>query len=107
MIVVAEVGDVCYAESTEDWVIDTGACFHVTPHKRLFHTYVEGDFGKAKMGNIGVSRIVGIGDVHLESALGCTLVFKKVRHILDFRLSLISSGKLDDEGYYNLFDKGK
>ncbi|GAA0162244.1 hypothetical protein LIER_18376 [Lithospermum erythrorhizon] len=70
-------------------------------------TYVEGDFGEAKMGNNDVSKIVAMGEVHLESKLGSTIVLKNVRHIPDFRMSLISSGKLDDEGYFNLFGKGQ
>ena len=93
--------------STEDWVVDSGASFHVTPHKRFFRTYVEGDFGEAKMGNSGVSKIIGMGDIHLESEPGCTIILKKVRHIPDFRMSLISSGKLDDEEYYSLFGNGQ
>ncbi|KAL5702856.1 hypothetical protein ACHQM5_028020 [Ranunculus cassubicifolius] len=54
LIVVDRAGDVCYAAGTENWVVDSGASFHVIPHKRFFHTYVEGDFGEAMMGNSGV-----------------------------------------------------
>ncbi|GAA0173817.1 hypothetical protein LIER_27353 [Lithospermum erythrorhizon] len=45
----------------------------------------------------GVSRIVAIGDVQLESDLRHMIILKKVRHTPDFRMSLTSSGNLDDE----------
>ncbi|GAA0170994.1 hypothetical protein LIER_41059 [Lithospermum erythrorhizon] len=36
----------------DEWVIDSGASFHVTPHKIFFSNYDLGDFGVAKMGNM-------------------------------------------------------
>ncbi|GAA0164895.1 hypothetical protein LIER_20426 [Lithospermum erythrorhizon] len=100
-------GDLCYASSGERWVVDSGASFHVTPDKNLFKTYTKGDYGEEKMGNSHVSKITAMGEVHLRSNTGSLLVLKNLRHILDFRMSLISTGKLDDEGYLNLFGKGQ
>ena len=51
------------------------------------------------MGNDGQSKIVGIGDICLETENGTRLVLKGVKHIPDIRLNLISTGKLDDEGF--------
>ena len=59
------------------------------------------------MGNCGKSKMVGIGDVQLETSLGCKLVLKDVRHVPDIRFNLIVVGKLDDEGYKNDFSNGK
>ncbi|GAA0152200.1 hypothetical protein LIER_10740 [Lithospermum erythrorhizon] len=56
LIVVVGGVDVCYAAKEEDWIVDSGASFHVTPNRDFFCTYVEGDFGVAKMGNTGTSR---------------------------------------------------
>ena len=53
------------------------------------------------MRNEAKCEIVGIGDVKLETSIGCKLVLKDVRHILEMRFSLISVGKLDDEGYHS------
>ena len=55
------------------------------------------------MGNNSVSKIVGIGDVCLETSIGNKLVLKVVRHVQDICLNLISTGKLDDEGFTNSF----
>jgi transposase InsO family protein len=88
-------------------VIDSGASFHVTSRADFFTSYNEGDYGVVRMGNEGVSKIVGMGNVCLETSVGCKLVLKDVRHVPDIRLNLISTGKLDDEGYKNHFGDGK
>ena len=64
-----------------NWVIDSGASFHVTSHIELFTFYKTGDFGNVRMGNRGVSKIVGIG---------IKLVLKDIRHVPIIRLNLIS-----------------
>ena len=30
----------------DDWVLDSGALFHTTPHQEIIQNYVAGDFGK-------------------------------------------------------------
>ncbi|GAA0180309.1 hypothetical protein LIER_42249 [Lithospermum erythrorhizon] len=98
LIVVAAQGDMGYTSNEEEWVIDSGASFHVTPHCSFFSNYSKGDVREAKMGNNGVSKIIAPGDIQLKIELGHTIILKEVRHIPDFRLSLMSSRKLDDEG---------
>ncbi|VFR03144.1 unnamed protein product [Cuscuta campestris] len=89
------------------WVIDSGASYHITSHREYFSSYTSGDFGHVRMGNDGSSKIIGMGDVCLETSTGCRLVLRDVRHVPDIRLSLISAGLLDDEGYANKFCDGR
>ncbi|PKI68495.1 hypothetical protein CRG98_011133 [Punica granatum] len=42
-----------------------------------------------------------------KTELGCKLLLKKVRHVPEIRLNLISTGQLDDEGYSNKFSNGR
>ena len=65
------------------------------------------DYGRVRMGNEGASKTVGIGDICLETSVGCKLLFKNVRHVSDIHLNLISTIKLDDDGYTNQFGEGK
>ena len=51
------------------------------------------------MGNEGTSKIVDIGNIYLETSIGCKLLLKDVRYVPDICLNLISTGKLDDDGY--------
>ncbi|KAF7149741.1 hypothetical protein RHSIM_Rhsim02G0038500 [Rhododendron simsii] len=90
-----------------NWVIDSGASFHVTSRADFFTFYNEGDLGCVRMGNEGLSKIVGMGNICLETSVGCKLVLKDVRHVPDIHLNLISTGKLDDEGYNNHFGNEK
>ncbi|VFQ89935.1 unnamed protein product [Cuscuta campestris] len=103
------------------WVIDSGASYHITSHMKYFSSYTSGNFGHVRMGNDGSSKIIGMGDVCLETSTSCRLVLRDVRHVPDIRLSLISAGLLDDdirlslisagllddEGYANKFCEGR
>ena len=55
------------------------------------------------MGNDGVSKVISTGTVCLETDIGTKLVLKNVRHAPDVRLHLISTGRLDDDGYCGSF----
>ena len=48
-----------------------------------------------------------MGYVELKTSIGCKLVLKYVRHVPEMRFSLISIGKLDDEGYHSYLGEGK
>ncbi|VVB00999.1 unnamed protein product [Arabis nemorensis] len=80
------------------WVVDSGATTHATSQRDLFTTYTPGSYGSVKMGN---------DDICLENSVGTRLLLKGVKRVLDIRLNLISTGKLDDEGFYSLFRGGK
>jgi len=51
-------------------IIDSGATLHVTPWKEFFTSYTFGDFGVLKRGNDGVSIVIGVGDVCLQTNIG-------------------------------------
>src|SRR4051812_5664792 len=89
------------------WVIDSGASFHVTSKRDFFSSYTQGNFGHVRMGNDNNCKIVGMGEVHIETNTGYKLVLKKVMHVPHIRLNLISTGQLDDDGYQSHFGGGK
>lgn len=89
------------------WVIDSGATTHATSQIDLFSTYTPGMYGSVKMGNDGLAQVVGIGDICLETSIGTKLLLKGVKHVPDIRLNLISTGRLDDEGFHSSFGDGK
>ncbi|KAJ0013304.1 hypothetical protein Pint_20997 [Pistacia integerrima] len=84
-------------------VIDSGVSIHATSRNDLFTSYAASDFGTIKMGNDGLAKVIGIGDMCLEIDNGSSLLLRGVKHIPDIRLNLISMGRLDDEGYCNTF----
>jgi hypothetical protein len=72
-----------------------------------FSSYKEGDYGVVKMENNGGCKISRIGDVCVETSLGCKLILKEVQCVPDMRFHLISVGALDDDGYQNCFLGGR
>ena len=54
------------------------------------------------MGNKSVSQITGIGNICIQTSMGCTLTLKDVRHIPDLRLNLIFVHMLDKDRYNHL-----
>ncbi|RDX97629.1 hypothetical protein CR513_19584, partial [Mucuna pruriens] len=62
------------------WIIDSGATLHVTPRKEFFTSYTIGDFGVLKMGNDGVTKVIGVGDVCLQTNTGMQLWLRGVKH---------------------------
>ncbi|KAK8617184.1 hypothetical protein V6N13_117150 [Hibiscus sabdariffa] len=95
------------AQEDCSWIVGLGASFHVTPHGDFFSAYKTGDFGTVKMGNHETSKIMSIGNVILKTNTHCEIVLKDIRHVPDMCLNLISTSKLDDIGYMNLFGGGK
>ncbi|GJV12066.1 putative RNA-directed DNA polymerase [Tanacetum coccineum] len=54
------------------------------------------DFGVVRMGNTGLSRIAGIGDICLKFDTGMELVLHNVKHVPDMRLKYYLNRSLDD-----------
>ena len=75
--------------------------------KGLFTTYKAEDFGTVKMGNSSYSKIVGIGDVYIETNVGSTMMLKDVRHVQDLRMNVFSTMAIDQAGYCNYLANGR
>jgi len=89
------------------WVVDTIASFHITSYRDFFSFYTSGNFGWVRMRNEAKCEILGMGDIQLETSIGCKLLLKNVRYVPEMRLSSISIGKFDDEGYHNYLGGGQ
>ena len=84
-------------------MIDSVASIHATPQKDFFTSYTFGDFGSVRMDNDGSVKAIGMGYVRLETSNGTMLILKNVKHIPNICMNLISTSKLDDEGFCNTF----
>lgn len=86
-----------------DWILDSRASFHVTPHKEWFTTYDAKRTGRVCLGNDYACEIMGEGDMQLKFKQGSIFTLKNIRHVPNLTKSLISSGQLDDGGYTTTF----
>ena len=56
-----------HTHSSDVWVLDTGASYHMTPRSEWFSEYTEVLDNKIKMANDFVYKIVGIGSIKLRT----------------------------------------
>ncbi|MCO5609852.1 hypothetical protein L7F22_064084 [Adiantum nelumboides] len=94
--------DDCYVQT---WIIDSGASFHVTPHREWFASYLP-MHGLVKLGDSHQLEILGIGDVKICMANGTQFLLKDVRHVPKLSKSLVSTRQLDELGYTTVFGNG-
>jgi hypothetical protein len=88
---------------SESWVVDSGASFHATPHRKHFLDYVQGDFGQVHLGDNKPCKIVGMGKVKIKQRNGNQWLLKEVKHVPDLSKNLISTGQLASEGCISIF----
>lgn len=79
------------------------ASFHAIRRQNFFTTYEAADLGVVNIRNSQTSKIVGQDDMHVVRNIGYKLILKNVRHILDLKVSLLSTGVLDDSEFTSQF----
>ena len=77
---------------SHDWVLDSGASFHVSPNCEWFSNYNAGRIGRVMLGNGLAYYIVGLGDVHVHFDNGSTFTLHDVRHVPLLTKNLVSAG---------------
>ncbi|MCO5602591.1 hypothetical protein L7F22_056725 [Adiantum nelumboides] len=88
----------------QNWIIDFGANFHVTPHRDWFTSYAPMQ-GIVKLGDSYEVEIIGSGGVKFQMRNGTTFVLQNVRRAKDYQ-ELFFVGQLDDLGYTIVFGNG-
>lgn len=58
LFVIYDGGFGSFVSHESDWIIDSGAVFHVTHHRQFFSSYTAGDFGHITMGNRTTCRVI-------------------------------------------------
>ena len=62
-------------------MVDSGASFHATPHRKHFHDYVQGDSGQVCLGDERPLVIIGKGKVLINLENGYQWLIKDVNHV--------------------------
>src|SRR3954470_1655084 len=92
-----EVLSVSRLQVEDSWILDTGATFHMSPHKRLFDEYRQMS-GTVYLGDGRSSSVDGIGSIRLRMGDGVTQTIR-CWHVPGIKRSLISLSTLDSHGY--------
>ena len=83
-----------------DFVLDIGASFRITPHKEFFETFQSGNFGKVFLVDDKFLNIIGKGDVLLKLANGNSWLLQDVKYVPQLKNNSISVGQLFSQGFY-------
>ena len=81
-----------------EWILDSGCSFHMTPNKGLFTTHERVDGGNVTMGNNATCKIVGVGSIQIKMFDGMVRTLSDVRHVPGLKKNLISLSTLDKNG---------
>jgi hypothetical protein len=105
-----EGGDVYLASTSthadhDVWLIDSGASYHMTPHREWFSEYEKYDGGDVFLGDDLTAKIFGHGRIKLLLNDGRIRTLCGVLHIPKLARSLISVSKLGDAGVKTVFER--
>ena len=86
-----------YSDMSE-WMLDSGATYHVCPRRDCFSSFEELDSGMVYMADGHACQILGIGTINIKMFDGRIRELTGVRYVPALRKNLISLGVLAAEG---------
>ncbi|KAG8485555.1 hypothetical protein CXB51_018931 [Gossypium anomalum] len=95
-LLVASVND---SKVSEEWILDSGCTFHMSPNRDWFTTYETVSEGVVLMGNNASCKIVGVGTIKVKMFDGVVRTLSDVRYVPELKRNLISLSTLDSKGY--------
>ena len=101
----AEVLTVSYEDPKDQWILDSGCSFHMTPRKDWLLDFKSSE-GKVLMGNNHSCNVYGTGSVKIKLPDGSCKIIREVRYIPDLKRNLFSLGVFDSQGYSYKAQKG-
>ncbi|RDX90961.1 hypothetical protein CR513_27126, partial [Mucuna pruriens] len=67
LVILRDFESINFVSDESMWIIDRGATLHVTSRKEFITSYTTCEFGVLKMGNDSVTKVIGVGDVCLQT----------------------------------------
>ncbi|KAG8485343.1 hypothetical protein CXB51_021504 [Gossypium anomalum] len=102
-LLVASVND---SKVSEEWILDSGCTFHMSPNRDWFTTYETVSEGVVLMGNNVSCKIAGVGTIKVKMFDGVVRTLSDVRYVPELKRNLISLSTLDSKGYRYTAESG-
>ncbi|KAG8481838.1 hypothetical protein CXB51_027155 [Gossypium anomalum] len=102
-LLVASVND---SKVSEEWILDSGCTFHMSPNRDWFTTYKIVSEGVVLMGNNASCKIAGVGTIKVKMFDGVVRTLSDVRHVPELKRNLISLSTLNSKGYRYTAESG-
>ncbi|KAG8477771.1 hypothetical protein CXB51_027720 [Gossypium anomalum] len=90
-LLVASVND---SKVSEEWILDSGCTFHMSPNRDWFTTYETVSEGVVLMGNNASCKIAGVGTIKVKMFDGVVRTLSDVRYTAESGVLKISKGSL-------------
>nr|GEX10023.1 zinc finger, CCHC-type [Tanacetum cinerariifolium] len=103
----SEVMMVISVEALQDWIMDSGGSYHMTPRLDLFFDFLECNGGRVLLGDNRECKIRRIGKVRVQLKDGSSFMLHNVRYIPELKRNLISLGTIKKERYTVKLQSGK
>ncbi|KAG8475395.1 hypothetical protein CXB51_031889 [Gossypium anomalum] len=84
---------------TDEWILDSGCTFHMSPNQDWFTTYETLSEGIVLMVNNASCKIAGVGTIKVKMFDRFVRTLSDVRHVPGLERNLISLSTLDSKGY--------
>ncbi|KAH9733924.1 retrovirus-related pol polyprotein from transposon TNT 1-94-like protein [Citrus sinensis] len=95
-----------YVASSSEWILDTGATYHLCPIKEWFTDFRNLESSAVVMGNDQPCRTMGLGTIRLKMFDRMVRELKEVRFVPALKKNLISVGALEAKGYKVTIEDG-
>ncbi|KAG8485735.1 hypothetical protein CXB51_019086 [Gossypium anomalum] len=102
-LLVASVND---SKVSEEWILDSGYTFHMSPNRDWFTTYETMSEGFVLMGNNDSCKIAGVGTIKVMMFDGFVRTLSDVRHVPELKRNLISLSTLNSKRYRYTTESG-
>ncbi|KAG8501427.1 hypothetical protein CXB51_003754 [Gossypium anomalum] len=102
-LLVASVND---SKVSEEWILDSGCTFHMSPNRDWFTTYEIVSECVVLMGNNASCKIAGVGTIKVKMFDRVVRTLSDVRHVPELKRNLILLSTLDSKGYRYTAESG-
>ncbi|KAG8491179.1 hypothetical protein CXB51_014423 [Gossypium anomalum] len=102
-LLIASVND---SKVREEWILDSGCTFHMSPNRDCFTTYETVSEGVVLIGNNTSCKIAGVGTTKVKMFDGVVRTLSDVQHVPKLKRNLISLSTLGSKGYRYTSESG-
>lgn len=107
-VIAAVVSEVSLVNNKIEWLVDTGATWHICSNKEMFLDYEEVIDGESVyLGDDGTTSVARKGKVLLKFTFGKSLALHSVPHVPNMQRNLVSGSLLKKAGIKLVFEADK
>ncbi len=96
----------CSVSHPDTWIVDSGASFHMTPHREWFSSFRSCEGGTVLLGDDGICKVEGVGIVQIKSNANTVVTLDDVRYVPQLKRNLLSGHAFDSASFEGRCGRG-